>query len=121
MEKYTLRKQLRNKGCYAEILLDVQFTEDKSCKLDIGYNAEKQWENACKAGILIFHEYFSRKRQGVLKVTIHEIKWMPVDTNNLIVLYCSLKSLSEILKFPIEGLSLDNVNEVFCFPEIRSN
>lgn len=117
---FTLRTQLKNRGCYAEITLDYN-RNDSVADLSITYNADPQWEYACKAGVKIFYDYFLRKTNSGLDIRIHSINWLPVDTNNLIVLFAVIQSLCEALNFEVKGLELDVIEERFVFPEKRSD
>lgn len=120
MEKYVLRQQLNNRGCYSSISFDVTFNPSESSNLLIIYEAESMWESACKAGINIFFDYFKRSLKGQLIVKIVNIDWIPIDTNNLIILFSTVKGLSEVLDFKIKHLEIDLMNEYFIFPETRS-
>lgn len=120
MRTYSFKKQLQNKGCYAEIIFDVRFSVEASNNLSVDYSADTQWELACKAGVLVFYDYFVRKKRGNLEVSIYEIKWLPIDTNNLIILFVTIKALCDALTLVIENLTLDIEREIFQFPEIRS-
>ncbi|QHS58059.1 hypothetical protein [Chitinophaga agri] len=75
MQTYKLRKQVKNRGCYAEIVFDIVFLEGSEQELVIEYKAASQWEQMCKAGITIFYDYFRRERRGRLEVIIYEIDW----------------------------------------------
>lgn len=84
------------------------------------YKAHELWEIPCKSGAMIFFDYFSRTFKGELNVKVIELDWLPVDTNNLIVLFATIEGLSESLGFKIEKLELDSINETFIFPEQRT-
>jgi len=119
MKKYAFRKQVRNRGCYAEVLFDLIYKDETSNGLVVNYHASHEWEHACKAGINIFYDYFIRVRRGMIEVTIHEIKWLPMDTNNLIVLYACINALLDALGIDIKDLGFDIENESFVLPEVR--
>ncbi len=116
---YILKRQINNKGYYIEITSEVDFIPIDDRKLIIHYYADPNWEILCKAGIIIFFDYFCNKSIGLLEVKILKIKWMAVDTNNLIVLFGTIKALCESLDFSVPNLSLDDENEFFIFPDIR--
>ncbi|MEN2398878.1 hypothetical protein GKZ90_0003785 [Flavobacterium sp. MC2016-06] len=120
MEKYNLRQLVNNKGYLFNINFEVNLDRSKDSGLVIIYEADQNWENTCRAGIAIFYDYFSRKTKGQLTVKIIETHWLPVDTNNLIVLFATIKALSESLNFKIDKLEIDSINETFIFPEPRS-
>lgn len=117
---YTYRVQVKNRGLYAEIVYDTFFTQGDKSEIVIEYLAIKEWELPCKTGIILFFDYFTRQNFGKLTVTIHEIKWLPVDTNKLVVLFASIKALCEGLNFQVEKLEFDSSTETFNFPERRS-
>lgn len=119
METYTFRKQIGNKGCHAEILYDITFTNDTSSNLEVSCLVA-EWEPICKAAALIFYEYFRGINTGSIKIIIHDVMWYPVDTNSLIVLFACINAFSEGLDIKIHNLKFDTENEVFCFPEVRS-
>jgi hypothetical protein len=121
MRNYVFRRQIGNRGCYAEIKFDVSIKKETSDDLIVIYLADARWETACRAGISIFKEYFERKMSGSLEVTIFEIKWLPIDTNNLLILFASIEALNEALGLKVEKLQFDVANEIFLFPEIRSS
>lgn len=118
-DKYVLRQMLTNRGCYSEITFEITFDKDKESSLKVCYEADALWEASCKAGILIFNDFFSKKNKGELSITISKIDWMPVDTNNLIILYSTIKGLSELLDFEIVDLNIDRNLESFVIPEPR--
>ena len=119
-KKYTLKKLLNNRGCYASIIFEVFLDSEKESGLVINYNADLKWEISSKAGVLIFYDFFNRTNRGQLTVTIHQIDWMPVDTNNTIVLFATIEGLSELLEFNINNLKMDLDKELFIIPEPRS-
>jgi len=121
MKTYTFKKQLDNRGCYAEIIFDVQIVNPLSNNIKIKYLADPKWEEICKAGILIFYDYFVRKMSGDMEVCIHEIRWLPIDTNNIIILFATVEALKEALGLQIDGFLFETKNESFIFPEVRSN
>lgn len=118
--KYSLRKQVNNRGFYCEIIFDCVVSNSFQRSAKLNYTADPRWETSCKAGVQIFHDYFIRKQNSSLEVTIHEIKWNPVDTNDLIILFSIVQALSEALDFPLPGFQLDLTNERFIFPEARN-
>jgi len=120
IKNYIFKKQIGNRGFYFELAFEANVVNQSGNNINIEYLADTKWEIMCKAGILIFHDYFSRKNKGDLHVRVHEIKWLPVDTNNLLVMYTCVKALSEALDVPIEGLGFDVDNETFHFPELRN-
>jgi hypothetical protein len=118
MNVHTYKKQVGGKGYYAEMTFAVKSTS-LSHNIEIIYQADTQWEDACRAGVRLFYDYFSRKNLGGLEVIIQEIRWNPVDTNNLIVLFTTVKALKEALNIEIDGLQFDAIAETFHFPERR--
>lgn len=119
MKKYILRKQVKGKGYYAEFLYDIFFTESDSNSLEVTCHVS-EWEYICRTGALIFHEYFQRRNVGNVKIVVHDVKWYPIDTNNLIILFASVNAFAEGLDFKIDNLKLDVENEIFCFPDART-
>ena len=119
-KKYLFKKQLNNKGCYVEINYDADFWEGGENEISIKYLAEQRWALSTKLGIHLFNDYYKRFNTGRLSVTIYEIKWVPVDTNNLVVLFASIKALCDALNFEIKGFRFDSDGEMFNFPELRS-
>lgn len=120
MNTYEFRTLLRERGCYSEITLDANVEKASNPQLTINYNADTAWEVSCKAGILVFFDYLKRKDVGKLTVTIENIKWLPVDTNHLTIIYSTISALSQQLNFEIEGLKLERIEETFIFPEPRA-
>jgi len=120
MQNYTFRKQIKNRGCYAEIIFEANLLREEYSALEIKYLADKEWEIACKAGVLVFHNYFGWAFSGGLEITIYEVRWLPADTDNLIVLFATIEALCEALNVQTEKLKFDTLNEVFLFPERRS-
>jgi hypothetical protein len=118
--KYTYRQLLKNRGCYAELIFEINLIPGAENDLDVKYLADKRWEFSCKSGLQIFHDYFMKKMSGRLEIIIHEIKWLPVDTNNLIVLFATILAVSDVFKLNIPYLELDLVNETFHLPEARA-
>lgn len=120
MSTYTFRKQVDNKGFYVAIDLEAIVESQHSLRLSVDYLADPQWEPLCRAGITLFYDYFKRFSMESLRVKVIDIKWMPIDTNGLIVLFGTVQALSEALNIPIEGLQFDHVNQSFVFPDRRS-
>ena len=118
--EYVLRQQLQNRGAFASIRFDIINKLDEDRSLVFLYEADIKWKSACETGTLIFYDYFTRVKEGSLTVKIIEVKWLPVDTNHLTILYSVVKGLSELLNMPIKSLQLDNATETFNFPERRS-
>lgn len=116
---YTLKKLLKNRGVYSSIDFEIQSNENKQKILIFEYNADDRWKIMCEAGALIFFDYYSRKKEGELKVIINKVDWMPVDTNNIIILYSVIKGMADILNFNIEGLEINENTESFIIPELR--
>jgi hypothetical protein len=120
MRTYTFKKQVKNRGCYAEIWFDIHYVEESTNNLTISYQASAEWEHACKAGVYIFYDYFRRMKGGAIDVKIYDINWQPVDTNQLVVMYVCIKALLDALDIEVEKLQFDPADEIFTFPEIRS-
>lgn len=120
MKKYILRKQIGNRGCYAEIEFELTVKNGVNNKNTYQYLGDLRWELPCKMGFDIFCDYFARRHPENIELIIHNVKWVPVDTNNLIVLFAVIKALSECLNFKLENLEFDTSNETFKFPEPRS-
>lgn len=119
MKNFIFRKQVGNKGYYVKINFDVELLNEQKYKLEINYTADIKWKAFCETGILLFFEYFSRKEDSGLKVTIYEVSWLPVDTNAFLVLFSTIKALSEALNYDINGLEFDETNKKFIFPDPR--
>jgi hypothetical protein len=120
VKRYIYREQYKNRGCYAEIAFEVEFYERANNEIQIRYLAEPNWELMCCAGLNLFYGYFIEFKTGRLVVIIHEIKWLPVDTNHIVVLFASVKALCDALNFEIENLKFDSTAETFNFPDFRS-
>jgi hypothetical protein len=116
MEKHCFKVQLGNKGCYCEIFFKVSFFENVDNNLRVSYLADLQWEFSCRSGIAVFYDYFIKLKAGSVDVIIYDIKWRPVDTNNLIVFFCTIEALSHSLSFNIDKLRLDTENDFFQLP-----
>lgn len=116
---YTFRRLLDNRGCYASFDFEVSYNPEGETKLIVNFNADKKWEIPCKAGILIFFDFYSKDYKGQLTVTVNKIDWLPVDTNNIIVLFSSIQGLSDTLDYQIDEMLLDIEKEVFVIPEQR--
>ncbi len=119
MNKYTFRQQIKNRGCFAEIVFDLAVTEgvEKSIKIDCRVT---EWESICKSAAVIFYDYFKSQRDGRIDITVYEINWYPVDTNHLIVLFACVQAFNEATGISISQLKIDTDLEIFCFPEARS-
>lgn len=120
MKRYIFRKQVGQRGCCVEIFYEVNLNRYSSGKIDLEYLGDPQWELMCRAGILLFRDYYAGVNRPSLDVRIHNIDWLPVDTTNLLVLYACVEALSEAVGFPITGLSFDANNATFTFPEERN-
>ncbi|MDP9955125.1 hypothetical protein [Epilithonimonas hungarica] len=116
--KYLIKKQIKDRGIFAEFDLEATYTEDIG--LQVEYLGDSIWEDACMVGAMVFYEYFKKRNKKGLNVKILSVKWMPVDTNTLIILYGIVDSLSKELKFEINNFSFSAENECFIFPECRA-
>ncbi len=119
MKNFIFRKQVGKKGYYVKIDFDVELLNEQKHKLEINYTADITWRAFCEAGVLLFFEYFSRKEDRGLKVTIYKVDWLPVDTNAFLVMFSTIKALSEALNYEINGLEFDQTSEKFVFPDPR--
>jgi hypothetical protein len=113
-------KQMGNRGCYVEIEYELKYSENQDNFLQLQYNADSKWELACKMGVLLFKDYFFARMSGGIELSIINIGWMPVDTNNLIVMFAIVRALADEFKMEMPNLDLNTTNEVFTFPEPRS-
>ena len=102
------------------MVYDISYIEGPSNSLSVKCLASSSWEAICRAGIFVFYDYSARVRTGNVDVTIYEVIWMPVDTNNRIVFYACISALTEALDIEIRDLKFDSAKEIFCFPEKRS-
>lgn len=116
---YQFREQIKNRGCYAGIVLETEMDFNKPLSLNIEYAAEERWSDVCKAAVHIFFDYYKWLEKGELTVKILNVDWLPADTNSLIVLYSVVTALSSKLNVNISDLSFDKENERFVFPESR--
>jgi len=116
--KYAVKQQFLNSyGRYAVIDFEVSIDEGKEEKIIINYNADPRWEIACRAGIAIFYDYSLISCE--FTITVNEIIWRPMDTNNLTVMYATIKGLAEAYEMEIP-IAIDVPNESFVFPTRRS-
>ncbi|MBV7531767.1 hypothetical protein [Chitinophaga sp. sic0106] len=116
MRKYTLRKQIKNRGCFAEIIYDLIVNENEGFCIDCRCS---DWVVICNAAGAIFYDYFKRLRVGGVKIVVYEINWYPIDTNNLIVLFACLQAFAEATDVFIDNLKIDTDLGMFCLPEAR--
>lgn len=119
MRTYQFKHQIRNRGLYAKITYDVIVNSNMENRA-IHYYADKRWENAVMAGIMLFENYYPGPTEGNLEFTIYEVNWMPVDSDELIVMFATMNALCEALNFKINLLKFDPVNEVFILPDRRA-
>ncbi|NIG52810.1 hypothetical protein [Chitinophaga sp. Cy-1792] len=119
MRRHIFRRQVKNRGCYAEIVFDLEVAADDKIAIDIACHCP-EWELMCKSAGAIFYDYFRRLKTGSVKIVVYEILWYPVDTNNLIVLFACLQAFAEAAGISLDNLTFDTDKELFCFPEIRS-
>lgn len=119
MGKYFFRKQIRGRGCLANIELDVETYNHSQPQITVNYLADEIWKNTCLAGADIFFDYYNLKNNKSLRVNILNVGWLPVDTNHIIVLYSIIEALSKELKFEIRGFHFEEIDEKFVFPEPR--
>lgn len=119
MNTYTFKKQIGNKGFYAGVDFEVKTIERTENELTFQYLADGQWRLACEMGFRLFYDYYTKQRSGGLKLIIHDVKWMPVDTNNLIMLFATVKALCEHFEVEIKDLGFEEARGVFCLPDRR--
>lgn len=120
VKRFVYKEQYKNRGCYAEIAFEVEFYEGAKNEIQIKYLAESNWELMCCAGLNLFYGYFIKFKTGRLIVIVHEIKWLPVDTNQIVVLFASVKALCDALNIENKNLRFDSAAETFNFPDFRS-
>lgn len=121
MARHNFKVQAGGRGLYAAIMLNVNFDKTANKSISIHFSEPSEWESTCMTGIYIFYDYYAHETVGRMEVTIERIDWMPVDTNNLIVLYGTILALSQELNYPLEGLGFDKDTELFTFPERRKS
>ncbi|MFP9113977.1 hypothetical protein ACLI1A_08535 [Flavobacterium sp. RHBU_3] len=111
---YTFRKQAGVRGYFASVTFDITSDESKDQELIINYLADSRWEIACRSGILFFLDKFPFP--GQLRIDITDVRWLPVDTSNLVVVYTTLKGLYEFFKVSDDRLKFNDDDLVFSFP-----
>jgi hypothetical protein len=117
MKDFIFREQIENKGYYIKIRFEVELIDNKNSKLEMIYSADEKWKIFCETGILLFFEYFYKNETKSLKVNVYEIDWLPVDTNSILVLFSTVKALSDALDYKISALAFDTGK--FIFPDSR--
>lgn len=114
------RKQFRDKGIYATLELEVAYLPYGENGLMCDYSGPSKWENVCKGGATLFFDYFNRKNKGTLKVAIKDVQEFPLSTNQLIVMFATVRALCDCLNYDVAGLEFDAETAAFSFPEVRS-
>ena len=100
-------------------MLNVSFDKTANRGISIHFNEPSEWESTSMTGIYIFYDYYAHQTIGRMEVTVERIDWMPVDTNNLIVLYATTLAISKALNYLMEDLGFDKDTQCFTFPERR--
>jgi hypothetical protein len=62
----------------------------------VNYQAETRWELACRMGVQLFYNYFRTQKRGNVEITIYDVGWLPVDTNNLTVMFTVMNRESDL-------------------------
>lgn len=119
INKFVFRKTLKDRGAYAEVSYKVSYSEKLPNEFVFSYSGDDRWKNCSVAAGDVFYDYFVRKMSGQLVVEIMEVKWLPVDTNNLIVFFTIVNALCEHFNLDLKNLRVDENFECFYFPEPR--
>jgi hypothetical protein len=119
--EFDFRKQFDDNsgGVIATIHFEISQESRDSGKVSILYEAEECWRTACEAGMLIFADYYKRRRRESIKIRIFRVRWLPVDSSNLSLLFATVEGLKQFFGIGIEGLSFDGKSGMFMFPERR--
>jgi hypothetical protein len=120
IQEYTFRQQYGNRGLYASISFEIIRDSTQPPGSIFTYEGDLRWKAACEAGVLIFFDYFSRSNPGWLSVSVTNVKWLPVDSNNLTVIFAVVKGLCEALNVHLDNLAFDPANGTFNFPDCRT-
>lgn len=120
MQKFEFREQLKDRGCFVSFEFEAKLSGDVECEAVYNYFAESEWELPCRMAVRLFESYLFKVHPGKLEVTIYKVKWLPADTNCLVVLFAMVKALAECFDTKLVNLGLDVYSEVFKFPEPRS-
>lgn len=119
MKTYCFKKQVKNRGVYANISYDVTINNNLKNRV-INYHADERWQNAVNAGVMIFETYFGKQLGGELEITVYKIDWMMIDSDELIVMFTMICALCDAMGLKSELLKFDPVEEVFILPERRA-
>jgi len=119
MQNYVFKQQVQGRGCYAIIGFDIIYEECSENTIEFTYKGDPKWEGACKAGALMFYEYFTKEKSGRINIVIHHVDWLPVDSNNLIVMYACVKAFLDSQSVESNYLDFNKSDECFVFAEPR--
>ncbi|CAL2080481.1 hypothetical protein [Tenacibaculum sp. 190524A02b] len=64
----------------------------------------------------LFYDNFKKVNLGSLNVTIHDIGWLPVDTNLTTVFFAVIKGMELSLDFKIDNFLVDFDNNRITYP-----
>jgi len=115
---FQVKKRLGERGCYAEIFLNVSVVDPTKRGVDWEFRCDVgEFKSAIVFGIDCFYESFLRiGGNGRLKITIVNFSAMPVDTTFINTAYVTVEALAKALKVSIKGLTVDEQAGSFVFP-----
>ncbi|MEL6866266.1 MAG: hypothetical protein AAFP19_17685 [Bacteroidota bacterium] len=113
--KYKIKKLIGDYGFYTEIELLVEKHDGRDLLIDFGYTAS-EWKASVSFGVHYFFEHHKPSSGTNVKVTVLDIRTMPVDTKKIVVVYATIMCLADIFKTEIKGLEINNYGKI-CFPK----
>jgi hypothetical protein len=116
---YELRKIINGKGYLGFIEGEIiDSIKSRFPELNIVFDPEigKEWEIPIIAGAHFFLDYLHKNGKSLkLNLKITEMRGLPIDTTYSIIMYVTLKALSEYFKFDIDKYAYFNEkNGEFC-------
>ncbi len=121
MNIFLFKEQANNRGYYCEISTNCNYDELAPSQLIVHYTGDHRWQVAVEEASSIFFDYFTKANKGKLEIDIEVMKWRPVDTNDTVVKYATIKALSQQLKINLPDVSFDKTSGAFTFSKKANN
>lgn len=108
---FLLKKKINQRDFYAQVRLEVEKISGWWIEVDVGRFTE--WKTAITfAGEYFFDHYPKGGMNCGLKVTILDLHYMDVDTNNTVVFFAVAQALSQALGMHCDVMLDDSGNFV---------
>jgi hypothetical protein len=102
---FKIKKYINQVGFYA--MIDLEINHELSRVLNIRYDetfVDEEWHSSLDFAIKYVYEHYSKIGNKGFSVFVKKLHTMTGDTSQMVVVYATIKCLSEILEVKTEDL-----------------